>query len=114
SNGARLTVATGQRAQLFVVGNVTVSNPSVLGAPTTASDALLVVTGADATRGQLVTLENNSDAAVQLYAPLADVTLANNTRLVGSVVARNLTIRNRNQLSLAPGPQLVPPPLTCP
>src|SRR5262249_26286039 len=114
SNGARLTVAAGQTVQLFVEGSVTVANNSTLGPPLTAAGSLLVVSGADATRQQVVTLENSADAAAQVDAPLADIALANATGLAGAGVGRHVSIRNRNTLSLAPGPQAVPPPLTCP
>jgi hypothetical protein len=62
--------------------------------------SLLAVSGADATRAQLVQLENNSTGALQLYAPLADLDLANNSRLIGSLVGRSVTLRSNQILSL--------------
>ena len=46
--------------------------------------------------------------------PAADIALGNSSRLLGSVVGRNVTLSNSQTLTLAPGPQLKPPPLTCP
>ncbi|HYV49245.1 MAG TPA: CARDB domain-containing protein [Myxococcaceae bacterium] len=114
TNGSRVTVTSGASAQLFVSGKVEVLNNSTLGAPPSAAPALLLVSGADAALNQPVSVLNFAEAALRIYAPRADVTLANTTHLSGAVVGRNLTIRDDDVLSLLPGPQEAPPPLTCP
>jgi len=108
-----LTVASGQVTELFVTGNVEVSNQSTLGAPSPAAGTLLVVSGANSTQGGVVTVQNHADAALQLYAPLADVALENNTRISGAVAGRSVSLRNHQSLSFS-GTQAVPPLLRCP
>ncbi len=108
-----LTVASGAHVELFIEGGVTVGTGSSLGGSPSAASSLLLVSGADATLGQSVTVTNNTDAALTLYTPRADITLANNSRLYGALVGRNVLLENSQALTLTPGPQQTPPQLTC-
>ncbi|MBZ4420466.1 CARDB domain-containing protein [Myxococcus sp. RHSTA-1-4] len=113
SRKAVLKAAPGARVELFVEEGVTVGTGAFLGGQPSSASALLVVSGADAARGQGVVVANNSDAALSLYAPAADISLSNNSRLYGAVVGRNVAVENHHTLMLTPGPQQTPPPLTC-
>lgn len=110
-NNAKVTSAPGAVVQLYVEGNVTVGNNALLGAPV-GSPAMLVVSGAGATG--TVSVSNNADAALSLYAPNASLSLANNSKLYGAVVGKNVTLTNNQTLVLTGLTQANPPPLTCP
>lgn len=112
TGSSTLQVVPGGSVELFVSGSVSVSNQSTLGAaPGTGASLLLV---SSASTGQAVSVLNQSTAAMQIYAPLAHVTLGNNTSLRGAVVGRQVTLTNSQTLVLSPGPQTVPAPLSCP
>jgi hypothetical protein len=113
-NNAALTVQSGAAVSLYVQGNVVVQNNSMLGVPPNQAGSLLVVSGAQATNGGVVTIENNANATLLLAAPMCNVALSNNAVLYGSVIGLNVTLQNNQPLVLEPGPQAVPPPLTCP
>ena len=110
-NNAKLTAAAGAQVQLYVQGNVTLGNNSMVGAAV-GGPGMLLVSGAGPT-GTL-TLSNNADAALSVYAPNAPVTLANNAKLYGAVVGRDVTLSNNQQLVLTGLTQTTPPPLSCP
>jgi len=98
-NASRLKVAVGQSARLFVRHSVHVENASTLGGMPPQSGSMLVVSGADATDGGVVELENASEASLRVYAPRADVRLQNAARLTGGVVGRSLTLQNSHRLT---------------
>lgn len=109
-NNARLKSAPGAQVRLYVQGGVKTGNNSTLGAPV-GSPMMLLLSGASGTGA--VTVNNNADAMLQLYAPNATVTLANNAKLYGAVVGRNVTLDNNQRVELTGFTQASPPPLTC-
>jgi hypothetical protein len=102
SNNANL-VASGGTATIYVQGNVVVQNNAFLGGLPGESGTVLVVSGADSTKGGQVVVENNADAMLSFYAPLADVTLQNNAKIYGAVVGNNVTLSNNQVLVYEPG-----------
>jgi subtilase family serine protease len=113
SSSAQVSVASGGNATLFVDGNVSVQNKSVLGTNSQNARTLVVVSTADSANGGSVTLLNNASSAFQLWAPKADLTVSNHAYLYGAVVAKSVTLENNQTLLFSPGPQASPPPLTC-
>ncbi|MHB8875654.1 MAG: DUF7305 domain-containing protein, partial [Myxococcaceae bacterium] len=114
-NSSRVSVAAGGSVELFVAHDVEVVNASTLGAaPPSAAGALLVVSGAKASLGEKVEVQNNVAASLLLYAPFAHVELSNNAILHGAVVGGEVTLANNQRLKLDALTQAVPPPLTCP
>jgi hypothetical protein len=109
----RLVPAAGAQVELFVERGISVGTGSFLGGDPTAASRLLVISGADSALGESVSVANNTDASLTLYAPKANITLSNNSRLYGAVVARGVTMDNSQELFLSPGPQTSPPRLTC-
>ncbi|MBK7862411.1 MAG: hypothetical protein IPJ65_28140 [Archangiaceae bacterium] len=109
---ARLKVAVGQRARLFVSGDVVVENSTVVGGPASQSGAVLIVSSADGVTGH-VTLENASELVLRLYAPKADVALQNVSGLTGAVMGRSITVQNATRLTFD-GPSDGGVPLVCP
>ena len=66
-----------------------------------------------ATASGHVEVKNNADAALYLYAPNAPVTLANNAKLHGAVVGKDITLSNNQSVVLTGFSQTTPLPLTC-
>lgn len=114
SGNSRVTVASGASVQLFVNGPLQVSNGATLGAPASAADALLVISSADASLNQGVSILNTAQAALRVYAPKANVTLANGTQINGAIVGNNITLHDDDVLNFLPGAQQTPPALSCP
>lgn len=107
---ARVDVASGETVELFVAGNVDADASSRL--PSGAEGKLLIVSGADSAAGGSVTLKPR-EANLRLYAPGANLSFEGRTDVVGALVARNATLQGTSGLTLSPGPQATPPPLTC-
>ncbi len=112
--GARLGTMRGAKVTLFVAKSVVVENRATLGANPSLGGGLTVVSAASALRGERVQLQNHSTAHVRLFAPDADIVLESYTAVVGAVVGRDVTLRNNQNVSLAPTAQSRPPRLQCP
>ncbi|MBL8955104.1 MAG: hypothetical protein JNK82_30285, partial [Myxococcaceae bacterium] len=110
---ARLKVIVGHSARLFVEHNVLVQNASTMGGTPQQSGGILVVSGADATDGGVIELENATETTLRVYAPRADIRLQNAARLTGAVVGKNLTLQNSHRL-VTDAPSDGGIPLTCP
>jgi hypothetical protein len=109
---SRLKPAPGAKVELFVAGAVHVDVLSTLGALPNGAESLLVVSGADSAQGDSVVIHNLTESALLLYAPKADMALANVSTLHGAVVGRNVQLSTGQRLVSQYG-QLSPTPLTC-
>jgi len=105
--GARLQPLPGAQVELFVNGSVDVHTNARIGMAS-APPVLIVAAGPQ------VSLRGKDALHARVYAPAADVSLTGKTGIVGGLVVRNLSMSGSTALQLTPGPQVSPPPLTCP
>ena len=108
-SGGQVQVARGESVELFVTGDVKLGSSIDLD----GRGQLLIVSGADSSRGGAVTLGPNRELRLKVYAPWADVTVQGSTWIDGALVAHDITFRGSSGLA-AVDAQVSPPPLSCP
>jgi len=92
---ARLLVAVGGTARLFLTGSFITEGTSFAGGSSSQSGALIVVSSVS---GIGVDFHNTSGATARIYAPNADFNLENGSQLTGAAVGHSIMIRDQHRL----------------
>jgi hypothetical protein len=97
-HNARLDIAPGAEVELYVAGDVEMRNNSdLVNDPSRAAD-LLLVAGTRSAQGGVLSIRNNTDLGLMLYAPFADLAHRNNTDIHGALVLRRFSGENNGRL----------------
>jgi len=93
-NNATLAIEAGAKVRLFVAGEITMKNNSAINSPKAENSHVMIISGAQASQGQVMQVKNNSESWLDLYAPLAEVDIENNAAWYGGIVGSEVSLSN--------------------
>ncbi len=97
-NGSNIQIKNGSSLKLYVDGSMAgqpVNNAEMNNETGIPANFKLFLTGDS---GQVIQFKNNADVYAAIYAPNADVIFKNNANFHGSIVARNITLKNNAKI----------------
>lgn len=106
-NNSTLVIEPGALVRLFVSGEVSVQNNANIISGSGIPSELVTICA-----GENVSMVNNSDVDMSVYAPRANITFTNNSELRGGITGGSIDIANNGTIIIS-GDSNDAPPLNC-
>ncbi|MBI5508894.1 MAG: hypothetical protein HY903_09085, partial [Deltaproteobacteria bacterium] len=97
-NNAAVVAGAGSQVRLFVAGDVVMENNSDVNFPPAMGASVAIYASVSATAGGILTVQNNNESALTIYAPAADIVVRNNGKIYGTITGRNVSVQNNGNL----------------